>query len=117
MKRNDSWIGVDLDGTLAKDGNGPFTPTTIGAPIPAMLKRVRQWLEDGMEVRIVTARVNPIYPDSHLERIAIEQWCQHHLGQVLDVTCQKDGKMWELWDDRAVQVVRNTGKRVGKVNR
>ena len=39
-------------------------------------------------------------------------WCQAHLGRVLPVTCVKDFGMVELWDDRAVQVVPNDGRRV-----
>ena len=40
------------------------------------------------------------------------------LGVTLAVTCVKDYGMVELWDDRAVQVVMNTGRRVsdGAVN-
>ena len=48
------WIGVDLDGTLAThDGK---RSQRIGAPIPAMVERVKMWLREGREVRIVTAR-------------------------------------------------------------
>ena len=34
-------------------------------------------------------------------------------GQVLPVTNVKDLAMAELWDDRCIQVVANTGERVG----
>jgi hypothetical protein len=39
------WIGVDLDGVLAKmEGwNGPYE---IGEPVPAMVDRVKKWLEE-----------------------------------------------------------------------
>ena len=52
------WIGVDLDGTLA-EYNGWQGPANIGAPIPAMVERVKAWLEEGRDVRIFTARVGP----------------------------------------------------------
>lgn len=39
------WIGVDLDGTLAEYG-GWKGADHIGAPVPAMLARVRAWLAD-----------------------------------------------------------------------
>jgi len=42
---------------------------------------------------------------------AIHQWCILHIGKQLRITCKKDYKMIELWDDRAVQVIPNTGKR------
>ena len=48
------WIGVDLDGTLATfDASDP---DVVGPPIPAMVQRVKRWLQEGREVRIVTAR-------------------------------------------------------------
>ena len=35
-----------------------------------------------------------------------------HLGAVLPITCVKDYGMEEIWDDRAIQMERNTGKPV-----
>jgi hypothetical protein len=107
---NDGWIGVDLDGTLA--AYTKFTgETQIGEPIPLMVKRVKAWLKTGKEVRIFTARV--AHPDD-MEAVtnAIHHWCVLHLGKQLRVTCKKDHKMIELWDDRCVQVIPNTGRRV-----
>ena len=49
-----SWIGVDLDGTLAQYG-GWKGPDTIGDPVPMMKERVMKWLNEGAEVRIFTA--------------------------------------------------------------
>ena len=46
----------------------------------------------------------------------IENWCLKHLGQKLAVTNVKDYNMLELWDDRAVQVIPNTGEPVLPVN-
>lgn len=99
------WIGVDLDGTLAQY-DGWQGPTHIGPPVPAMLERVKQWLEAGLDVRIFTARV--CRKDFAVE-YAIRQWCLEHLGQELPVTNQKDYGLVELWDDRAVGVIPNTG--------
>ena len=42
----DAWIGVDLDGTLAHY-KGWKGRDHIGEPIPAMMQRVKQWLEEG----------------------------------------------------------------------
>ena len=103
------WIGVDLDGTLAEYG-GWKGPLQIGKPVPAMLARVKAWLEAGQEVRIFTARVSE---DSNGDcEHEIQQWCKKHLGQVLKVTCRKDYAMIELWDDRCVQIEANTGRRM-----
>lgn len=102
------WIGVDLDGTLAHyekwDGQ-------IGVPIVPMLDRVKAWIAAGIEVRIFTARVSG-EPDAAVEqRERIAAWCIEHLGSELPITCRKDYAMVELWDDRAVQIVPNTGAR------
>lgn len=100
------WIGVDLDGTLAEYG-GWQGPDSIGKPIPLMLGRVKEWLKRGEEVRIFTARASlPAQVEP------VERWCKKHIGVVLPVTCMKDSGMIELWDDRAIQVIPNTGERV-----
>lgn len=105
------WIGVDLDGTLARyDQWGHHTE--IGAPIPIMVRRVRGWLAEGKDVRILTARVAVGDKKVFSETVkAIREWCVKHLGEELIITCCKDMQMTELWDDRAVQVVPNTGLR------
>lgn len=110
------WIGVDLDGTLAKAGGWkPGDPEhTIGDPIPRMLKRVKGWLQEGLDVRILTARAGRPNP---LIIPAIEAWLYKHLGVVLPITDKKDYDMVELWDDRAIQVELNTGRRIGRHNR
>lgn len=112
---NRGWIGVDLDGTLA-EYSGFKGLNEIGAPIPKMVERVKQWLADGQDVRIFTARVSqsiyrPTERDVYRTVFAIEDWCLEHVGQRLPVTCIKDYEMRELWDDRAVQVIPNTGER------
>ncbi len=112
----DGWIGVDLDGTLAHDEPGaPFHPTKVGPPIPEMVNRVKEWLAEGREVRIFTARAahQGRVDASHKDVIeAIEVWCEEHIGQKLEVSNIKDYRMIALWDDRAVQVIRNTGRPV-----
>lgn len=99
------WIGVDLDGTLAEYG-GWKGPDHIGEPIGPMLDRVKAWLTAGVEVRIFTARA--CVPD-HVA--PVERWCLKHIGRMLKVTNVKDFGMVQLWDDRAVQVIFNTGRR------
>lgn len=104
------WIGVDLDGTLAFYA-GWKGPEHIGAPISPMVLRIKRWLLEGKEVRIFTARVSG--PDSDTNSsIAdlIQTWLDKVCGLPrLEVTCKKDYSMIELWDDRAVRVVFNTG--------
>ena len=103
---HDGWIGVDLDGTLAHYEPGEWKGEDfVGSPIKPMVDRVKKWLEDGEDVRIFTAR-KP-HP-------AIRKWCKDHLGAVLPITNIKDPDMITLYDDRAVQVERNTGKLIGE---
>lgn len=104
---NSGWIGVDLDGTLAEYygwNNGE-----IGEPIPLMLMRVKDWISNGQTVKIFTARVCT----NDQEQIAlIKAWCLKYIGQELDVTATKDFSMIELWDDRCIQVIPNTGEKI-----
>lgn len=114
------WIGVDFDGTLAHYSG--WNNGELGDPIDSMLERVRAWLSNGQEVRIMTARVaetglrNQVggFDDSTFaadQRGKIEQWCLKHIGQIIPVTAMKDFGMIELWDDRCVRVIPNTGRR------
>lgn len=102
------WIGVDLDGTLALYA-GWQGPEHIGEPVPLMLARVKAWVASGVAVKIFTARV--AFDEDGSVRRSIETWCQKYIGTILPITCAKDYGMVELWDDRCVQVVPNTGQR------
>jgi len=114
------WIAVDLDGTLAHY-EGWVSIEHIGEPIPAMVERVKKWLKRGETVKIFTARMHghgqPIFLPGGGAIAAdvvtpIETWCEKHLGQRLPITNIKDFGMVELWDDRCVQVVPNTGRTI-----
>lgn len=100
------WIGVDLDGTLAYY-DGWKGADHIGEPIRPMLERVKEWRRAGLDVRIFTARA------SKPEYVAIvRSWLSKHGLGDLPITNVKDFDMMQLWDDRAVQVITNTGKAV-----
>ena len=102
------WIGVDLDGTLAYYDRF-VSDRHIGAPVPAMVARVKAWLAEGKDVRIFTARA------VSLDSVdAIEEWCATNLGVILRVTNTKDYGMIRLYDDRCVQVEANTGRLLGE---
>jgi hypothetical protein len=110
------WIAVDFDGTLAEYHG--WAGGHLGAPIPAMVDRVKLWLEEGKDVRIFTARVStPVLETRQAEVRAIEAWCEKHIGRVLPITNAKDYAMEELWDDRAVEVKTNTGEPVNLMRR
>lgn len=100
-----SWIGVDLDGTLARY-DGWRGLDRIGKPVPVMLARVRHWLEEGYTVKIFTARAG----EGEKGIAPVKKWLAENGLPDLEVTNRKDFAMIELWDDRAVQVVANTGK-------
>lgn len=101
------WIGVDLDGTLA-EYLGWIGPHHIGKPVPKMVKRIKQWLAEGITVKIFTARCavpEQCYP--------IKAWLEEAGLPDLEITNVKDQYMIELWDDRVVQVEVNTGNPLG----
>ena len=105
---SDGWIGVDLDGTLAfydtwKGAN------YIGDPILPMLNRVKQWLSENREVKIFTARASR--PE---ELVYVKKWLVDNGLPELEITNVKDFGMIELWDDRCVQVIPNTGQPITK---
>ncbi len=106
-----SWVGVDLDGTLAHYEQWT-SPAHIGAPIPAMVNRVKALLAAGTEVRIFTARVasSTNQQDVAVAREAIAKFCVDNFGKVLPVTAEKDFAMVSLFDDRCLSVEANTGR-------
>lgn len=116
---DDGVIAVDLDGTLAEYWPGHWKDAvTIGRPIPAMKKRVEQWLADGKRVKIWTARVaeslGPRLDGYSVDEIkeAIWRWLIENIDgweKIETVTAEKTWLDVELWDDRAVHVVLNTG--------
>ena len=107
-KIDGQWIGVDLDGTLAEWDDRTSTINLVGKPIPAMVRRVRAWLKKGIKVKIVTARA-----ETPGQRQLIEKWLYEAGLPRLEITDRKDWRMLWLYDDRAIQVERNTGRLLG----
>lgn len=103
------WIGVDFDGTLAE--HSKINSGMLGEPVPAMISKIKRWLEKGIEVRILTARVGSINGPEHVaeQRRIIELWCLQHIGRALPVTAEKDYGMITLYDDRARHIRINEG--------
>ena len=102
---------VDFDGTLAFF-SGWKGPGHLGQPIPLMVKRVQNFLADGDQVVVFTARmnVNGDYGVQDFDKIRkdIEDWCMRHVGQKLEVSNAK-GPADTIYDDKAFRIVRNTG--------
>jgi hypothetical protein len=101
------WIGVDLDGTVA-EYHGWRGIENIGKPIPKMVNRIQKWISEGKIVKIFTARASGENKD--LAILFIKIWCKENIGSDLEVVCEKDYQMVELWDDRAIGVEHNTGE-------
>lgn len=111
----DKWIGVDFDGTLAFSIERT-SPYELGPPVPEMVNRVRSWLAHGLTVKLFTARMCEISKTTGQVRdlvfmeAELRRWCREHIGSELECVNAKDGLMEVLWDDRAVRVVRDTGR-------
>lgn len=115
---NKGWIGVDLDGTLAHYDKW-VQWNVIGSVIEPMKQRIVQWLAEGKEVRIFTARVafasdkcyvtNTVFTREQITDV-IQTWLEANGLPRLRVTHEKDFRMIELWDDRCIQVIPNTGR-------
>jgi phosphoribosylamine---glycine ligase len=107
---DEGWIGVDLDGTLALYSTWS---DDIGEPVPKMVQRVKRWLAENKEVRILTARGTAgSFNEDMVQLVKIHDWVKEHIGEPLEVTNKKDYKMLKLYDDRVVQIVANEGTRV-----
>lgn len=104
------WLGVDLDGTLALHGGWS---NAIGAPVGTMVSRVKRWIQEGKEVRILTARgsIDGEGAAGRYQQIcAIYDWIDENIGEAIEVTHEKDPGMIRLYDDRVVQIEKNEGK-------
>lgn len=111
MGHQQGWIGIDLDGTLAYYDRWRGIEH-VGAPIEAMVQRVRDWAAENRPMKIFTARVCVPEPERSMVIQHIHDWLESHGLPILEVTNIKDFAMIELWDDRAVQVQINTGRRM-----
>lgn len=106
MKKYDEkkkWIGVDLDGTLAKD-TGWKGIEHIGEPIQPMVDKINRWLKAGKTVKIFTARAEEPKAVPY-----VKAWLSGLGFGDLEVTNIKDMYMDELWDDKAKRVKKNKG--------
>jgi len=105
---------VDLDGTLAKEMN-PYDVDKIGLPVPRMVKRIRNWVRQGVPVVIFTARMSKLaHSPERLKknRKLIQDYCKKYIGKVLPVTAEKHPMIKRYHDDKARQIGLNTGEYV-----
>ena len=119
QKDQKGWVGCDLDGTLAKyDGFKGWD--NIGEPIQKTVDLVKSIMDQGVEVRILTARASTVsraINSLSFEQVeeVIQKWTLKHLGVKLRVVTEKDAFMYFFIDDSAVQIEKNTGNILGKM--
>ena len=108
------WIGFDLDGTLAEKVGAWKGIEHIGKPIMPQIAKVKEAHANGKKVKIFTARVAD-KDDAEEAKKYIRDWCKEHLGFVPEITHEKDALAHRIYDDRAFQVIPNTGVTVQSV--
>lgn len=109
--KNQKWDGIDFDGTLSYyekwEGH-----TKFGPPIKEMCEFVKKEHDNGRNIKIFTARVSEVslggFPREDVV-MAIQDWCENHIGFRPEVTCEKDRWLNKIYDDRAVSVIKNKG--------
>lgn len=104
--KHEHWEGFDLDGTLAKD-DGWKGKEHIGEPIEKTRKLIEKKLEQGKKVKIFTARASDPKTIPY-----IKDWLKQNNIPLLEITNKKDPGIVNIYDDRAVQVRKNTGNLV-----
>jgi hypothetical protein len=118
-----------MDGT-AVEWHGWTAWNEIGKPLPAMIARIRDWLDKGYQVKIFTSRL-PLDQSPMAEEVCkttgerytrqdmikvIADYFEPLVGQRLEAINIKHYKMYEYWDDIAVQMVVNTGQSLAEVH-
>lgn len=93
-----TWIGFDLDGTLAHDTPFRYDDTVIGTPIEAVASAARRLIAEGKDVRLFTARAYNASPEVLR---AMEGWCEKCLGKKIPIQAHKDNELLYFFDDRA----------------
>lgn len=104
-------IFLDLDATLSYY-DGYKGVGVLGKPIPAMMDKVRRWLKEGHKITIFTARASNM-----IEVVAIKKWLKNNGLPDFPVTNIKSSHASVFYDDRAVQIVKNTGQTVEEYER
>jgi hypothetical protein len=100
---------VDLDGTLAYYERWG-EKGEIGEPIPLMKKRVIEWINEGIEIRIFTARAFDINQVK-----SIKKWLMLNGFPPLEITNVKGIDVDYLFDNIAREVINNTGIIVDRI--
>lgn len=106
------WIDLNDKSYYAFDFDGTLYNIETNKPIISMIKLIKKLLRQGKNVKIFTARVCSLSSSKEFveeQRRFIQNWCLEYIGQVLEITSEKDFHMICYYDDRAVQVYPNKG--------
>lgn len=102
--RKKPWIGVGLDGTLARFET--YQEGVIGDPMWTMVDRVKHVLSSGeTDVRVFTSRAANMNDVAAIHDFLINTGLQG-----LAITDRIDPLCIEIWDDTARQVLTNSGE-------
>jgi hypothetical protein len=107
---------TDFHQTLAQYDHETQHPEDFDnmAPVEKMVNRVKTWLANGEKVTIFSAAANPTNDwDGRIAR-GMGDWSEKHIGVRLPVTGIKEESFDDMWDDKAVALEPNTGKRLSK---
>lgn len=105
-------VAFDLDGTLA-EYDGWKGEMHIGAPVPKMVARWKEYRAKEVVCVIFTAR----WSDDPAKEMAMKQiqaWALQNLDEIPPITNEKTPNIVRIYDDRARQVLENEGVVVGE---
>ena len=109
----EAYAAFDLDATLAEYLKEDSGNTPIGHVVIPMYEKIKWYQAHGIKCKLLTARAG-----FASEVPKIEAWLQYNdqffpgLAK-LEISNVKSHKMLVLYDDRAVQIIPNTGMMVG----
>jgi hypothetical protein len=107
--RDGEYVAFDLDGTMTMN-DGWKGPDYIGEPIPEVIQMIVVLRTHDIPVKVFTARAATTNQDEfHRSTMAINAFCEKHIGEQLPITAEKDMYCIRIFDDRARQVVENEG--------
>ena len=107
MANNKRIIAVDLDGTLAHYDSWKGIDH-IGPVVPEVANAMELAQREGADIWIFTSRVSDP-ADAEQAGKVVHNWLVKNNFQFEGITAVKHKFFTEFWDDRAVQVIRNSG--------
>jgi len=110
-------IALDFDRTLAFYHGGKNGISTVGAPVPKILNRLKVWLDKDYKVSIFTARVAPagkagLRSEAFIKNQTRMIWdfLERNGIPKLPVTAIKYPHFTHFFDDKAIKVDENDGE-------